>query len=101
MNRLSPIDWCYAPGAAGPKFPPPPELRVVREELPPASALALQGARLPYSSAYDVWILGWTFLQIVLGESWEDWKQGDPADPLTQLVRSHFYDKSLQVPCIW
>lgn len=107
MDRLNPIDWCYAPGAAGPKFPPPPEVRVLREELPISTAETLrkQGCQLPYSNGYDVWVLGWTFMQIVLGERWEDWKdghwKGDPDDPVVQHVRSCFFDKNRQVPVPW
>jgi serine/threonine protein kinase len=101
MKRLNPIDWCYAPGAAGPKFPPPPELRVLRKELPSSAGDALkeQGCELPYSAGYDVWVLGWTFMQIVLGERWEDWKNSD--DPLAQHVQSFFFDKTRQVEVPW
>jgi len=103
MDRLSPLDWCYAPGAAGPKFCPPPELRVVREELPQAASKHLKDQRcqLPYSSAYDVWCLGWTFIQIILGERWEDWKTCRDEDALATLVQSHFFDKKRQVEVPW
>jgi serine/threonine protein kinase len=104
MCRVNPIDWCYAPGAAGPKFPPPPELRVVKEELPVSACEALDAVTKaggqPCSSGYDVWCLGWTFLQIILGERWVDWKtkgNTDSRDPLAEMARAFFFDKSLQV----
>jgi len=103
MDRLNPIDWCYSPGAAGPKFPPPPELRVVRDELPStvADVLKQQAFTLPYSLGYDVWALGWTFIQIVLGERWHDWKSGGADDPLVQHVQSCFFEKHYQVKVPW
>jgi len=107
IERLNPIDWCYSPGATGPKFPPPPELRVVRETLPKDLADVLKASDLPYSIGYDVWILGWTFLQIILGERWEDWNSQEvllekaPGDPLVELVRSHFFSTEYQVQVPW
>merc|ERR1711871_1753512 len=103
MGRLNPIDWGYGPGAAGPKFPPPPELRVLREELPStvADTLKAQGCSIPYGSGYDVWVLGWTFIQIVLGERWHDWKSLENDDPVAQHVRGVFFNKDLLVEVPW
>mmetsp|Transcript_115 Transcript_115/g.313 ORF Transcript_115/g.313 Transcript_115/m.313 type:complete len:524 (-) Transcript_115:80-1651(-) len=112
VQRVSPIDWCYSPGAAGPKFPPPPELRVVKEELPLSRLAELQQLRQEgmevYHPGYDVWILAWTFVQIILAERWADWRvdpdlshsSGDNAK-VQQLVRSMFYDRRLLVPTSW
>jgi serine/threonine protein kinase len=103
MHRLNPLDWCYSPGAAGPNFPPPPELRVLRDELPSSAGDVLKdgGSRLPYSSGYDVWVLGWTFVQIVLGERWQDYKSGLSDDPLVKHTRKSFFEKHFQVPVPW
>jgi hypothetical protein len=101
IERLNPIDWCYSPGATGPKFPPPPELRVVRETLLEDKADALKATDLPYSTGYDVWILGWTFLQIILGEKWEDWKSQRAGDALVELVQTHFFSKDYQIEVPW
>mmetsp|Transcript_57616 Transcript_57616/g.136992 ORF Transcript_57616/g.136992 Transcript_57616/m.136992 type:complete len:538 (-) Transcript_57616:22-1635(-) len=113
--RVSPIDWLYSPGAAGPKFPPPPELRIVKEELPLSrlndlDELSRCGFTV-YLPGYDVWILSWTFLQIMLAQRWADWRTEDVesrADGSTQkdtrlqqLVRSMFYDRRLLVPVEW
>lgn len=101
QERMNPIDWLYSPGAAGPKFAPPPELRVVREELPGTAAESLKQKEFPYTSGYDVWVLGWAFMQIILGERWEDWKKDSSDDPFVNHVKAHFYDKNYQVPVPW
>mmetsp|Transcript_15548 Transcript_15548/g.35609 ORF Transcript_15548/g.35609 Transcript_15548/m.35609 type:complete len:530 (+) Transcript_15548:182-1771(+) len=112
VQRVSPIDWCYSPGAAGPKFPPPPELRVVKEELPLSRLAELQQLRQQgveiYHPGYDVWILGWTFVQVILAERWCDWRLDPGLSTCTgenakvqQLVRAMFSDRRLLVPTSW
>lgn len=67
----------------------------------PQSPLSYPNLQLPigrYTPAYDVWVLAWTWMQMIIGERWCDWKElrKDEDDKLGQLLKPYFYEKTLQ-----
>jgi len=105
-ERVQPIDMFYTPGAASPKYVCPPEARVLRDEVASGSELHTKlrsVTKSPYTPAYDVWVLAWTYIQMISGERFIDYKAltKDPNDPMGSLLKKFFFDKKLQVPVEW
>merc|ERR1711924_449199 len=108
-ERVQPIDHMYAPGAASPKYVCPPECTVIKQEIESGSGLHNKMKKLNsrYTSVYDVWVLSWTWLQMIVGERWCDWDPTkktctlEEGDPLKALLKKFFYDKKLQVETEW
>jgi len=101
-QRLIPNDFFYSPGAASPKYPAPPECVVLRDDVPSdcQTHALLKSAPVAYTPGYDVWVLAWTWIQMVVGERWCDYKRlatSGSDEPLGALLKAHFFDKKLMV----